>query len=1083
MATNSPESPSKKRKQPINGLKRDQPLFAGRRPQRALQQPPEFFTDSLNTSYIPSPSPPKSPTRQSLRAKPRQALGTGRSLAATPKAIPRVNDENRPPSSSSSSGRRRPPETLKPRPAQTNPGVKRHTPSKPALSPARTRTPTPPRGRLISITSPSNSESSPGRGYAEAYQRIVEEENLAQEDSIEDMDEADGYDFSQHSESQVLDPSHLRRLQHSTSPISLKASRRASPRGTVEESAPVVGDNENVAHESDSESGVDYTENITETSVDSGSSQYAKDLQRLGALKNGSKAFSKARVGEKVGLTVENLQRQNGSNESLGSFLSAGSLSNRGSDPSINVPKAWGRKAKPGKDWLTRINSRSGRFTGDVPKRNSSGDQIVAENQQREWEVPIDQWIASAAEVPLPSSEERLPRTRESSQGPTPTTAVPRHSSLDRRRQWEVNDDDFTGRSLQMSESPPIRIRNAVLDRIRDREMQNLEKRAVTTNRLGELREKSSEESLRRTKSARSTEDSQHDDQSVPQGTVPPKRRASSPNQRTESQENHQAETPENSMHDEGEPVPDTPVVIYRNNSHGQVASDQRSRSRRPEDERPSSRRPSHEHKDSHDLLKRLARVTSESPSPTREHANTPQRSLQLKGDEPVEQTPQTSKSVINLKTPVITGAWVDQILEKTPQPSMPNANLKTPLITGAWVDTPLPTGGRGPPMPTPSDQEEQKELNSRKVGAADLIHRLSPNAITPRPKLQTQAPLKYSGPPLANSALEAIIKDARATNKGKAVQPPADSDSEETPSLHLGDSTIQSLEDLIANDEDFSTLLAPPPPSPQTTPPSTDPSPSSLALTTSTTTTRSSPPTDPQSYTHLLSRLTHLAPSLRASKNRLATLERAVSTVPPNRRTKTPTTQAPGTQEECNEAGELHDFLFPCPRCNCPGSSPPALHSNSTTTALTLPIPRLWRWHRTDWRPRLTWLGFFTIFAYMCYLAESYARFKFCHPLYARTMVGYGVDIDAPRPPFVAVKVLYRYTAVGTVVAPFWNVVRVLVKIVGGLVGWLVGFMFGDETDGGGNGGRERMPVSRDVRIPRPSWGPDLRMMDDEYL
>jgi len=118
-----------------------------------------------------------------------------------------------------------------------------------------------------------------------------------------------------------------------------------------------------------------------------------------------------------------------------------------------------------------------------------------------------------------------------------------------------------------------------------------------------------------------------------------------------------------------------------------------------------------------------------------------------------------------------------------------------------------------------------------------------------------------------------------------------------------------------------------------------------------------------------------------------------------------------------------------------------------------------------------------------MCYLAESYARFKFCHPLYARTMVGYGVDIDAPRPPFVAVKVLYRYTAVGTVVAPFWNVVRVLVKIVGGLVGWLVGFMFGDETDGGGNGGRERMPVSRDVRIPRPSWGPDLRMMDDEYL
>ena len=51
---------------------------------------------------------------------------------------------------------------------------------------------------------------------------------------------------------------------------------------------------------------------------------------------------------------------------------------------------------------------------------------------------------------------------------------------------------------------------------------------------------------------------------------------------------------------------------------------------------------------------------------------------------------------------------------------------------------------------------------------------------------------------------------------------------------------------------------------------------------------------------------------------------------------------------------------------------------------------------------------------------------------------------------------------------------------------------MFGgaDITSGTGVGGRleregvrERQPASRDSRIPRPAWGPDLTMMDDEYL
>ncbi len=1074
MATNSPESPGKKRKQPINGLKRDQPLFAGRRPSRSLQQPPDFLTDSLNTSYIPSPSPPKSPTRREVRAKPRQSLGNGRSLAAALKATSRVNDENRPLSSGSSSDHKGAQVPLKPRPAPSTTRAKASSPSKAARSPARNRTPSPPRGRQNPITSPDNSESSPGRGYAEAYQRIDEEANLAQEDSIDDMEEVGGYGFNQQDRLQDLDRLRLQRLRQSTSPLSLKASRRASPRGAFETSSAAKDKRdgkENAGHESDSDSGNDYTENVTDTSMDSGSSQYAKDLQRLGALKGGAKAFSKARIGERVGLTVENLQRRKGSSESLGSAFSAGSLSNRGSDPSINIPKGWGRKAKPGKDWLARINSRSGKFTGDVQKRHSSGDQIIEENQRRDWSEPIDQWIATAADLPLPSSEDRSSQTHESSQGSTPTTAVPvpRSGSLDRRRQWEMNDDDFTGRSLQISESPPIRIRKSALDRIRDHEIESLEKRAVTTNRLGELREKSSKEALRRTLSNRS-EEPYKDEEGAPTEADQPKDSTKKSDPQSESHEADHIATPETSRHNEGEPIPDTPVVIYKN-SHEVAAVNQRS-SEKSEDNNAVSLRPNHERKDSHDLLRRLARVTSESPSPTRQHAVPLQQSSQRDTEASVEQTPQTMNATSNLKTPVVTGAWVDQTLDKTPRPSMPNVSLKTPLVTGAWIDTPLPTGGRGPPMPTPSDLEEQKELVPGKIGAADLIHRLSPNNISSRPKLQAQAPLKYSGPPLGKSALEEILNDAKAAKGDRLPKASRDSDSEEEPTLHLGESTIQSLEELIANDEDFSTLLAPTPPSPEISQPSSDPSPASQALTISTTTSRSSRLADPPSYTHLLSRLTNLAPSLRASKKQIETIERAVSTVPAGN-TRSLTNQ---DKDECNEAGELHDFLFPCQRCGCPGRMDPDRESliklRDSITTITLPIPRLWQWKQDDWRPRLTWLGFLTFLGYGLYLAESYARFKYCHPLYARTMIGYGVDIDAPRPPFVLAKVIYKHTAIGTLLAPFYHITRVAVKILASLVGYLVGFIFGDEGGGGGKGARQ--PASR---------GPDLSLMDDEYL
>lgn len=114
-----------------------------------------------------------------------------------------------------------------------------------------------------------------------------------------------------------------------------------------------------------------------------------------------------------------------------------------------------------------------------------------------------------------------------------------------------------------------------------------------------------------------------------------------------------------------------------------------------------------------------------------------------------------------------------------------------------------------------------------------------------------------------------------------------------------------------------------------------------------------------------------------------------------------------------------------------------------------------------------------------------------YCHPLFAYTMEGYGVDINSPEPPFVLEQMLWRWLSLGAVVRPLYVLLRALVRFGAQVVGYLVGFGSGGSGGGGGGGGwgggggrgGGRQPVSTDPRIPRPDYAPDLSMFDDEYL
>ncbi|KAI4146044.1 MAG: hypothetical protein L6R39_003618 [Caloplaca ligustica] len=1079
MSSQSQEVNGKRRRPPVD-TKRDQrqPWLSSRR-YPLSQQAPVFETESLlNTSNVQSPSPTRSYARPTSRTQSRQAYNLGRTLASTYAATPRKRDETKPPFSTGSSPRSPRHTSLKPRPTPTPRSTPRLTDNAVNTNDqSRLRTPSPARERQNSLASPSSSASSPPRGLAEAYQRIVDEENLAHEESIEEMGDYAESTFSTE-DFQQRDWNGRGPRERNESPTSLKASRRAtSPLPKEEERKPTkpsyrdiyenLGDDEN-----DTVSTMPNSAHSESPIRDD--SQHAKDLRRMnGAVRSEPQIFRKALVGHRAGLTVENLRRNNDGSDSLSSSL-GGSISSRTSDPSINVPRQWGRKARPGNDWLSRINSKSGKLTGDVPKRRILDNTSLAATEQRESGSRL---AAAAAEVPLPPGD-NVSSQAALSPNLMPTTAAMRSKSHDRVLEWELQDEDFTGRSLQVSESPPIRTRNAPLDKILEQEISTVAKRAVTTSRLGALRGKSSVEQIGRRSPSQSRERSRRQSESS-QPEEARNQESQAPVQQPAKGEMRTPSKPVDTL-GHGEPVPDTPVIIYRSDS---------SSSRANEDsldaevtQRSASQRPKHSRHDSHDLLRKLARATSASPSPSVEDVGV---STEHRGsDHDSEAKDAAEGSVTKPKDD-----------HTTPQPSKANAYLKTPLVTGAWIDTPLPTGGRGPPMPTPDiDNTENKTLqrDSQKIATGDLIRKLSPH-IT-RPKVPDEE-LKKTAPRLPRSALESIINTAKSSAQDSHGRPPS-SQPEEDATLLLGESTIHSLEELMVNDTDVSALLEPalvtlegnlPSAAADKSLPDRPPNDDEDDIDGKSQPTSSKSPdrlrlTDLQVYTRQLSRLKNLIPSLRETREGLASLERAVSApaTPAISGTRIQQPRYPrpnlATRDtECTEAGEFHDFIWPCERCGCPAAlsrtSPPSARAydyDFDLARISIPIPRLWRWRQESWRPRPTWSGVVVFILWLLWAGELWARDRYCRKRFAERMVGYGVDINAPEPPFVLAKVLWRKMGLALV----FDVIR----FFAGVLGWIVGF-------GGAGTGGGREPVSRDQRIPKPDWGPDLSMKDDEYL
>ncbi|KAH7139395.1 hypothetical protein B0J11DRAFT_516704 [Dendryphion nanum] len=742
--------------------------------------------------------------------------------------------------------------------------------------------------------------------------------------------------------------------------------------------------------------------------------QNARDEKRMqDALRGNIRPFSKARTHPRVGLTLDNLERNsaalgepgNRPNESPGS--SNGSTR---SNPPYHPPAQWGRKGRVKRNWLRTITSDSEQQSGAQEDTVDSLVEDATPNQR-----------GHSADLPLPSIEDS-PLSHKGSFQRTPVSNRQPHI----QRQSDSDEDysiDFNEASLIAS--TPYMPRSHVLDDIRQREMESLKEQALTTNRLDRIREKSPAET-RRPKSITENATSNRENSTVPLENaahegIPSEMR---PRKRTNSWKTigkSQAVTGQT-----GQQAIPSPITVYKKSfgTVGMVESGDK--------DKDTVKRPSvHRREDSHELLRRLARV-SNTPSPGGLNGARPQTAPAKQSDssspitlgaEPspptlndppiknsIQQAPAEKSTNIQGPQPTLEEPLVEDgkrpstapasafghepaDIDATPMPMEQSLfNAKTPKVTGAWVETPAPrTHSKsidppGSPSSSPTKQSPRKGSPKK-----------SKEPVLEGQKEVNREEVEPIRPKLPKSALEAIVEEAKASGRKYHH---LDS---------LGDSTIDSLEDLIAPAGEDSEG-----------PECEDDTLQGLEL-----------PTEPprneaeRQRQQELAQLHKMNQRLRAARTSIRDASRGMKRVE-------------SRVEHVGEDGQRTKVVYrDCP-CAAEGH-------NGPQTSVWEGLKRMFRDPRIQKRAGLTWLSIGLLMFLGWFILEVYACDKYCHPIYASKMVGYGVNPDAPDFPFVIPTMLYRWTL--KPFKPFWEP---LWNIIVWMLGGTYDFLFANETGTG---------------------------------
>ncbi|EXJ87830.1 hypothetical protein A1O1_04757 [Capronia coronata CBS 617.96] len=702
-------------------------------------------------------------------------------------------------------------------------------------------------------------------------------------------------------------------------------------------------------------------------------------------------------------------------------------------------------------------------------------------------------WAAAAADVPLPSVEESSTPRDTPPKGAWPSS-VQKHSPADRIRKWE---NDFTGLSFQVSESPPVRTRLNHSDTLREKEIEELAKQAVTTNRLDEILVKDPNVRVRKSSSSLSPED----------------RRRSNPGALDTALENPITDGRQVGV---GSHVPDTPVVVYKQSGGSREDSS-------------SSYKSTAESQSSLDHLQRLARAASTTPK-----SSPPVQDLlrEVEVESAIEdvavppvvrttaspdQSPQPARKEVKhpttyavAETPRVTGAWTDTILPDTVKtqrrPQKSSKYLETPHVNaGAWIDTPLVNGNRAHTAPFPNIIEEVTEeiTNGIVAGLAESVDEDGLLDEQPKNNQEDSEPQRPANgavviPP---SALSNVLNEAK---QKRLVSRDITDVRDDT--LNLGDATIASFEELLTDAADITADLT------------------SLIKTGAEDEVikqrqrereamGDSDTSEVAFIGHLTSRMERLMSNLHEARKGISRLEQRVSHSPP------PDSQMESLQAQAAIASQGQDSNQPCSVCGRGrGRGGDEMHKHEfaydstklgipvSYSTFTVPVPHLFHPRRKDRGqilPRPTWLGWATIAVWIWYITECTLCEIYCHPLYAAQYVW--PSQPEPEFPFVLPTMLWRWSRLDVLplalgpglLAPVWRLLVALYRVVGMFLGLTDGFVDDPARQAAGAraaAGKVAAEATKSVLnaaqgmnqgsgLPRSGEGPDLSMMNDEFI
>lgn len=514
--------------------------------------------------------------------------------------------------------------------------------------------------------------------------------------------------------------------------------------------------------------------------------QNARDERRLNEARNGNgraQPFRKARTHPRVGLTMDNLERNDAQQQhsSGGPAIRSPPSSNAStrSDPAVRVPASWGRKGRTSASWMRSITR------DEQPQPRQTPD-----------ETPTVRRSGEDSPLSHKSFQQGTPRRESTGDGDL---------DLDLDLTFDMNE-------ASMLVSTPYLPRNTKLDDIREREMEGLREQHVATGPLDGIQARAR---------ARTSATAAPVEAPPPEQGSPARRLR----KRTNSWQSLSKSQPELGKEN-------SPIAVIRKSVEtvGVVERDVVASA-----ERIPARSFTNRRTDSQDLLRRLARV-SNTPSPkgpatapapasasatspksidaaSQPHNSSPSTRPERK-ERPVKFAPAPDtapqpatapqdqpRGELRHDTPddrttpdVPSSAPKADDVDTTPMPvERTLLNPKTPYVMGGWVDTPGPRTTRNLVVPAHEHLQSPKG-DSSSENASQETPAVEPVKSDQLPAEQSTEPSQPTPPrpQLPSSALQALVEEARATHD-------------------YGDDTIHSLEDLIApfadNEVDDDTL------------------------------------------------------------------------------------------------------------------------------------------------------------------------------------------------------------------------------------------------------------------------------------